>query len=461
MSQTTELPVTSPPIRRLPTTPLRTSITGMATFRRDQVRFVETAVRDYGDIFRIWLLGLPVVMVNHPAYVQRILLDNHANYDKDNLLYRLTRPVFRSGIVTSIGGEPWRRQRRLMQPCFHRPNVVGFATYMSEETDRMLRRWRETATPGEPIEICGDMGHLALRIVTRTLFGADIGPSTTALEADFTDINRIFGDFFRFPFPPMSVPTPAHRRLRQLVRNIDAFIARLVEERARQDTQHDDLFSILAAAVDEETGEAMSPVQLQHEVLNIMVGGYETTTYSLAWLLYLVASHPEVQQQLHDEVDSVLAGRTPTAEDLRSLPYARQVVDETLRVSPAAWQTMRHAVDDDVIGGYRVPAGSSVYVNLLTFHRHPEYWPDPTRFDPDRFRPELVAQRPRNAYIPFGIGPRACLGKSFAITELHIVLAMVAQRCHLSIPAGRPPVEMQPLISLRPKDGVQLLVTAR
>jgi cytochrome P450 len=449
------------PAATLPSLSPRATVKALARFHRDQVGFVETAVRDYGDIFRIRLPGHSVVMVNAPAYVQRVLLDHSANYDKDNLLYRLTRPVFRTGIVTSIGGEPWRRQRRLMQPCFHRPNVAAFAVNMSDETARMLGRWAKTAVAGEPREISGDMGHLALRIVTRTLFGADIGASTTELEDDFTEINRIFGDYFRFPFPPMSFPTPAHRRLRQLVRNIDAFIARLVAQRAAEGTEHGDLFSILATAVDAETGEPMTPTQLQHEVLNIMVGGYETTTYSLAWLLYLVARHPDVQQRLRDEVDGVLGDRVPTADDLASLPYTKQVVDETLRVSPAAWQTMRHAVDDDVIGGYDVPAGASVYVNLLTLHRHPDYWPDPARFDPDRFAPAVSAERPRNAYIPFGIGPRACLGKSFALTELQIVLAMTMQRFDIAIPAGQPPVRMQPLISLRPEGGVHLVVTER
>ena len=445
----------------LPTLGPRASLRALTTFHRDQVGFVQTAVRDYGDIFRIRLPGHSFVMVNAPEYVQRVLLDHSTNYDKDNLLYRLTRPVFRTGIVTSIGGEPWRRQRRLMQPCFHRPNVAAFAVNMSDETARLLDRWQATSVPGEPQEISGDMGHLALRIVTRTLFGADIGASTTKLEADFTEINRIFGDYFRFPFPPMSVPTRAHRRLRQLVRNIDAFIAELVAQRTAEGTEHGDLFSILASAVDEQTGAPMTQTQLQHEVLNIMVGGYETTTYSLAWLLYLVARHPDVQERLRDEVDTVLGDRVPTADDLATLPYLRQVVDETLRVSPAAWQTMRHAVDADVIGGYDVPAGASVYVNLLTLHRNPAYWPDPARFDPDRFAPAVSAQRPRNAYIPFGIGPRACLGKSFALTELQIVLAMVVQRFELLIPPGQPPVRMQPLISLRPEGGVHLVLERR
>ena len=461
MSTATPVRPAPAPAATMPTLSPRAALQALARFHRDQVGFVEKAVRDYGDIFRIRLPGHSFVMVNAPEYVQRILLDHSANYDKDNLLYRLTRPVFRTGIVTSIGGEPWRRQRRLMQPCFHRPNVALFAVNMSDETTRMLDRWQATSAPGQPREISGDMGHLALRIVTRTLFGADIGSSTEQLEADFTDINRIFGDYFRFPFPPMSVPTRAHRRLRQLVRNIDGFIARLVADRAAEGADHGDLFSILASAVDAETGEPMTPTQLQHEVLNIMVGGYETTTYSLAWLLYLVARHPDVQQRLHDEVDAVLGDRAPTADDLASLPYTKQVVDETLRVSPAAWQTMRHAVERDVIGGYEVPAGASVYINLLTLHRHRDYWPDPARFDPDRFAPAVSAERPRNAYIPFGIGPRACLGKLFALTELQIVLAMVMQRFDLLIPPGQQPVRMQPLISLRPEGGVHLVLAER
>lgn len=201
----TTRPTSTPPSgpRPIPSLGLRASLARSVEFHRDQLGFVERAVHNYGDIFRMRLLGLPLVMVNHPAYVQRVLVDNHENYDKDNLLYRLTRPVFRGGIVTSVGGEPWRRQRRLMQPCFHRPNIAAFATNMSDETGRMLDRW--AARADRPIEICGDLGHLALRIVTRTLFGADVGASTDDRERKFTrdqpDLRRL-----------LPVPHPANVR---------------------------------------------------------------------------------------------------------------------------------------------------------------------------------------------------------------------------------------------------------
>jgi cytochrome P450 len=429
--------------------------------RRDQIGFLRHALGRYGDIFSLRVLGMPLVMVNHPDYVQRVLVDNHTNYDKDSLLYRVVRPVLRDGLIGAVGGEAWHRQRRLMQPSFHRPNVSVFASNMTDETDAMLDRWDRTVTDGDVVDFTAELGHLALRIVTRTLFGADVGDSTEAIEADFTVANRIMGAFFRFPFPPLSWPTPSHRRLRALIDNLDAFIDELVRQRADRTEERHDLLSVLAAAVDQDTGYRMTAEQLHHEVLNIMVGGYETTTHTLGWMFYQVARHPEVMQRIQDEVDAVIGDRPPTFDDLLALRYSRRVVDETLRMNSAAWQTMRHAIDDDVIGGHHIPAGSGIYINILTVHRHPEYWPDPDRFDPDRFLPAAIAERPRNSYLPFGLGPRNCIGKHFALTELHLVLVMILQRYTLRLPDGVTTIPMQPMVTLRPKGGVHMHVTRR
>lgn len=429
--------------------------------RRDQVAFLNRALRQYGDIFSVRVLGAPFVVVNRPSYVQHVLVDNHLNYDKDSLLYRVVRPVLRDGLIGAIGGEAWHRQRRLMQPSFHRPNVAMFTWNMTDETDSMLNRWNGSITDGGIVDFTSELGHLALRIVTRTLYGADVGNSTEAIEADFTAANRIMGAFFRFPFPPLSWPTPGHRRLRQLIANLDAFIDELVQQRRERDDVRHDLLGVLADAVDQDTGYRMTSEQLHHEVLNIMVGGYETTTHTLGWMFYQVARHPHVQHRLHNEIDRVLGDRLPSFGDLPRLPYARRVVDETLRMNSAAWQTMRHAVEDDVIDGYRIPAGSGIYININTLHRHPEYWPDPERFDPDRFLPEAVARRPRNAFVPFGVGPRNCIGKHFALTELQLVLVMLLQRYAIRLPSHVATIPMQPMVTLRPKGGVHLHVERR
>jgi cytochrome P450 len=444
----------------IPTAGPRNQLAGTLAFKRDQLGFLAKAIRKHPDIFRLQLLPIPLVMVNHPDYVQHVLVDNNQNYNKDSALYRTVRPVLRNGLIGAIGGEAWHRQRRLMQPSFHRPKTAAFVTNMTEETNAMLSRWQVKYPSDEVVSVIPEIGNLALRIVTRTLFGADVGPSTEALERDFTSANKIMGRFFRFPFPPLSFPTPSHRELRRLISRLDEYVDDLVRWRRTPGNDGHDLLTALASAIDEDTGEPMSVQQLHEEVVNIMVGGYETTTNAAAWLLYHVAKNQAVQERIHGELDSVLAGRTPDFADLSRLRYTRMVVDETLRLTTPAWQTMRGAIGDDEIGGYSIPRGTGIYINFLMLHRHPAFWPDPEKFDPERFTPENIAKRPRNAYIPFASGPRICIGKHFALSELQIVIAMVLQAYRISLPAGHP-VEMHPMITLRPKPGVSLYLERR
>ncbi|WP_341721057.1 cytochrome P450 [Micromonospora sp. FIMYZ51] len=447
--------------RPIPGTTWREDVAMTLGFRRDQLGFLTRLVRERGDVVRLRLLGVPLVMVNHPEGVQRVLVDNATNYDKETSLYRTVRPVLRNGLIGAVGGQAWHRQRRLMQPSFHRPKTAAFVANMTDETGAMLDRWQRSYGREDVVDTATQVGHLALRIVTRSLYGADVGRSTDAIERDFTTANQIMGRFFRFPFPPLSWPTPSHLRLRQLIRNLDTFIDQLIEQRGSRDPDRANLLTILADSVDEDTGYRMTPTQLHEEVLNIMVGGYETTTHAVCWLLHHVSRNPDVQQQMHDEIDEILGDRVPTFEDLFQMPYTRRVIDETLRLNTPAWQTMRNAVDDDQIGGYHVPAGSGIYINFLLLHRHRDFWPEPERFDPDRFLPDRVAQRPRNAYIPFAAGPRVCIGKHFALAELQVIVTMILQRFRISPPAGAPPVGMQPLITLRPNPGVQLVLEQR
>ena len=242
---------------------------------------------------------------------------------------------------------------------------------------------------------------------------------------------------------------------------MDAFIAHLIAARMEHESDRPDLFTLLLNSLDEETGTGLTHDQLTNEILAMIIAGYETSSNSISWIFHQLAEHPDVQRRVQEEVDGVLDGRVPTFEDLPNLSYTRQVIDETLRLFTPAWQTMRHAVDEDVIGGYRIPKGTDVYLNLFTFHRHPEFWPEPTRFDPERFTPEEIAKRPRSAYQPFGSGPRYCLGKQFALTELHIITVMLAQTFHVTKPAGQPPVGFAPLITLHPKGGIQLTLQRR
>jgi cytochrome P450 len=242
---------------------------------------------------------------------------------------------------------------------------------------------------------------------------------------------------------------------------MDGFVADIVDDRVRRGEQHEDLLDAILYAVDDVTGTGLSEQQLHREVLNLLIGGYETTSNSVAWLMYAVGQHPEVQERLHAEVDTILNGRVPTFDDVLKLKYTRMIVDETLRLYTPAWQTMRSSIEEDEIGGYRIPPRSNLYFNFFALHRHPEFWSRPDEFDPDRFVPAEVAKRPKHVYIPFGSGPRVCIGKHFALTELVIILAMIAQAYRVVIPDGYDNVEPVSHITLHPKGGVHVRMVRR
>ncbi|MEU8266527.1 cytochrome P450 [Sphaerisporangium sp. NPDC049002] len=448
-------------MKRVPDTSLRDQVGGVFSMRNDQVAFLSRMIDTHGDIVRIRVLGIKMIMLNNPDFFERVLVRNHDNYDKNTFLFRAVEPILRGGLIGNVGGEPWRRQRRIMQPSFHRPKVAGFAENMTDETSRMLRRWDTEYRSGDVVNVSTELGQLAMRIVFRSLFGADVGSRGDAIEEMFLEANQIVGSFFRFPFPPLSWPTKPHRRLNWIIRTMDGFVSDVIEKRVTSDDEHHDLLAALMNAVDEETGTGMTPLQLHREVLNIIIGGYETTSNSVAWLVYLVGQHPEVQERLHAEVDSVLGGRVPTFDDVPRLQYTRMIVDETLRLYTPAWQTMRRANEEDEMGGYRIPAKSDIYLNMFTLHRHQDFWPSPHTFDPERFSPDQIAQRPRHAYIPFASGPRNCIGKHFALTELTLILAMIAQAYRVEIPEDRRSVEIEPLITMHPKGGIHTRMERR
>jgi cytochrome P450 len=448
----------TPTVRDIPVYAPSRGIAGALALRRDPIGYLRSGLRDRGDIYRFGLLGVPIVLVNHPDHIRHVLVDGGESYDKDVILFRIVRPVLRQGLIGNADIELWRRQRRMMAPHFTPRTVSRFAGYMTGETRQMLEGWRT----GEVLDVTGEIGALALRIVNRSLFSAAVGPRAAAFERAFGEANAILGRFFRFPFPPLSVPTPAHRRLRRAIARMDDFVSGFVRERLTGQAPADDgadLLTLLLHSVDE--GRRMTIEQLHHEVLNLCIGAYETTTNTLSWALYLLARHPEAERALHAEVDQVLAGRVPDFDDLPRLRYTRMVVDETLRLYSPAYQFMRRARVPDEIGGYAIPAGTSILINSYLLHRHPDFWPDAERFDPWRFTPERVAARPRHAYLPFGSGARICLGRHFALAELTLVLATIARTHRFVLPDGEPEVPVEALITLHPRGGVRLRLQRR
>lgn len=423
----------------------------MREFQRAPLEFVREAGRR-GELVRYRMAHMTWYQVNHPEGVRRVLQERNHDYGKGTLTAGILKPVLGEGLLISEG-ETWLRQRRLMQPVFHRQSVAAFGELMTAATLETLERWEPLARRDEPFDAQSEMTCLGLEIVTAALFSSHVGAKREAISSAISTLIEDVSYRFEVPFyPPLSVPTPRNRRMRAALRTLDAAMYQIIQEhRDREDAS--DLLSLLMAARDPETGEAMSDRQLRDEVITLFIAGHETTANALTWVWYLLARNPEAERCLHAELDTVLGDRLPTVADLPALPYTRMVLDEALRLYPPAWITNRQARVDDEIRGYRIPAGSIVMISPYVVHRLPDLWERPDEFEPERFSPERSAGRPRFAYFPFGGGPRQCIGKAMALTEAQLVLATIARRYRVRLAADRP-VEPQALATLCPRDGL-------
>jgi len=440
----------------------------MRAIREDSLGTMLRWRKKYGDVVRVrFFLHYHGHFLFHPDDVQHVLQDNNRNYTKipapGNLLLR---PLVGNGLLTS-DGDFWLRQRRLAQPAFHRQRIAAFATTMTDAAAKMIDRWREPAAARQALDVAEEMTRLTLEIAGKTLFSVDLTREAEVVGDAFTMASAELMRYMAIPFGPYLVNLswwPGARRLRQNVAVLNEVVHEIIGERRQQ--RHngrgvgDDLLDMLMDARDEETGAGMSDEQLRDEVMTLMLAGHETTSLALSWTLYLLSEHPAVRRKLEEEVDEVLGGRTPAMEDLPELTYTTMVLEESMRLYPPAYAISRWCVEADEVGGYRLPAGSSITMSPYVTHRHPDFWEQPERFDPERFRPERHAERPRFAYMPFGGGPRQCIGNRFAMTEATLILAMVTQHYRLDLVPGHP-VEMDPLITLRPRHGLQMTVAAR
>jgi cytochrome P450 len=428
----------------------------MARVRRDPLGFILDGWRRYGDVFRHQFGPLVFHLVSHPDHVKHVLLDNQKNYPR-SWYYGRIKPVVGEGLVTTEGAA-WRRLRRMVQPSFHHQRVAALAGVMTDAIDAMRRRWREHAEGGRPLDLSVEFLELTLRIVGRALLSIDLGgkadplgPSfTTAIEYGEHRINNLLA-------LPLAVPTPKNLRYRRAIRTIDTVVFDIIARRRAAGRDTGDLLSMLLATRDEENGEGLSDRELRDQLFTFISAGHETTAVALTWTFYLLSRHPEADRRLRAEVADVLDGRTPTVEDLPRLEYTRRAIEESLRLYPPVFAVVRDAVQDDEVGGYHIPARTMVSLSPYATHRHPEFWPDPETFDPDRFTPERSAGRPRFAWFPFLGGPHQCIGQEFAMMEATLVVAMLVQSFRLAlVPGAR--VEPRPMLSLRPGGGLPMLI---
>ncbi|WP_370410484.1 cytochrome P450 [Streptomyces fradiae] len=418
---------TTPPIPELTGLPLLGSLLDL---KNDSLGTFLKARRDHGDVVRI-TAGPPgmratVHCVFSAEGAQQVLAGEAANFRKDNAFYQEIRESFGNGLLTSQDAD-YLRQRRLVQPLFTRRSVDTYASAVADEVTRLTDGWH--ARGAETVDVVHEMTGLALRAVARILFGTDVDEAVGIVERCFPVLGAYVARRGYSPRkPPRSWPTPSNRRAAVAHEELYAVCDRIIAERRAAGTAGEgrDLLTLLVAA-GEEDGSAFDPAELREQVLVFLLAGHETTATSLGFALHLLARHPEHQARAHEELDRVLAGRTPGAADLDALPYLTQVLKEAMRLFPAAPAIGRRAVAATEIGGHTIPAGADVIVSSWVTHRHPRYWEDPERFDPDRFTPEAEAARPRYAYFPFGGGPRACIGQHFSMLESVIALAMILQ----------------------------------
>ena len=425
-------------------------------FQRDPLGFNQRAAREYGPVARFQLANVIFNLVSHPDGVQQVLQENNRNYIKGEF-FDPVRQLAGDGLFASEGAH-WLRQRRLMQPTFHRQRLGGFAEIMVRQTEAMLQRWESLAQSGTPVDVSHEFTELTMRIIAESMFSAQLTEDVSLISTSLTYLLADLNFRFQVPFyPRIGFPTLRNLHTRKVLGVVDEVIYRIIRERRQNGTQQNDLLQMLMEARDEETGAAMSDQHLRDELITMFVAGHETTAVLLTWLFHILSSEPEWEARLVAEVTAALQGRRPGFADLPNFPTLRMAIDETLRLYPPVWITNRNAVQDDEICGYRIRAGEVVGIAPYVTHRLSEYWPDPERFDPLRFSPERAANRPRFAYLPFGGGPRQCIGNNFALVEAQLIFATLVPRFRLQAVPERP-VQVEPTATLRPKDGLWMKI---
>lgn len=421
----------------------------MADFQRDPLGFVTNMIATHGDIFTYNTGGWMATLINHPAYIKHVLQTNTKNYTKTGSPeLMMLRPMLGAGLMTS-DGPAWRMQRRMLEPSFHQQRIQAYLADMVAATRAMMDRWHCRAT-ADPVDIPGEMSRLTLHIVARCLFGIDLGDDSTGFGAAVDVMNEFMAHFDPWDRKRMA-------QFRQALGTLGQMAQRITAERAVAEDPPGDLLSLLLTAVDETTGDPLTEGQIRDQIFTFLMAGHETTAKALTWTLYLLDRHPEVQARARTEAVAVLSDKTPTVAMVEALDECWMVIQEAMRLYPPVWTMTRVAIQDDVVGGYAVRAGSLVVMNPYTVHRHPAFWLNANVFDPERFRPERVQTLPPFAYMAFSGGSRMCIGRRFAAMEMRVILGMLLSRFRCAL-FPHHPVEPEALVTLRPKYGLPMTV---
>jgi cytochrome P450 len=424
--------------------------------RRDPLTYFPRIARELGDVVRLQIGKQPLYLLSHPDHIKDVLVTNHKLFHKGRGLEGAKR-LLGEGLLTSED-EFHLRQRRLVQPAFHRERVAGYAQVMVRTARSARERWRAEA----PLNMAAEMSRLTLTIVGKTLFGAEVEGEAEEIGAAIAASSVLFNHLW-LPFADLldKLPVGPGRTFRLAKERLDRTIYRMIAEHRASGRDHGDLLSMLIAAQDDlDHGARMTDQQLRDEAITIFLAGHETTAIALTWTWFLLAQHPEVEARLHAELDQVLGERLPTFEDWPRLKYTEMVLAESMRRYPPVWILGRRAMADYEVGGFEIPARSIVLTSQYVVNHDPRWYPDPVRFDPERWTPEARAARPRFSYFPFGGGPRLCVGESFAWVEAGLVLATLAQRWRAELVEGQT-IRPRPSITLKPRGPVMMRLRPR
>jgi len=426
-----------------------------AHFRRDQLGFYEACSREYGDVVETKMGPFRIFLIFHPDAIEELLVTRNRDFIKSPGV-RMLRPLLGDGLLLSEG-ETWLRQRRLMQPAFHRQRVAGYGEIMSVFAERHVAGWK----PGATIDVHAEMMALTQAIVAKTLFDADVsGDAQDATQAAKV-LAEDFGARLRsFRLLPYWVPTPRNLRSRRAIGGLYRVVDRIIAERVASDEDRGDLLSMLVQAQDADDGTRMTPRQVRDEVMTIYMAGHETTAVALSWAWYSLAQHREADARLAEEIRDVLDGRRPTVADLPRLKYAEAVMMESMRLYPPAYGLGRQATVASQIAGHPIASGDIFIAPTWVVQRDRRWFEEPEAFRPERWAKDLAQRLPRFAYFPFGGGPRQCIGNSFALMEGILILATITQRFRLSLVPGQR-ITPTPYVTLRPEPGIRVRLAAR
>ena len=430
------------------------------TFFRNPLKMLLDLQRRGERMVHLRMGGRHQYLVFQPEDAKHIMQENHRNYGRSPA-FDVLKIFLGNGLLTN-DGDSWRQQRRLMQPAFHRQKLAALAQTMLDETTVWIDELKRANT-GQALNMSQALMDVTMRIVCKTLFGSDVVGKLDGLSSALDSLNYLANKRLLAPLRfPLHWPTPDNIRFRQSGVLVDTFIYGVINQRRQHAIETDDLLSMLLSAKDEDTGEGMTDTELRDECVTLFAAGHETTSVSMAWTLYLLGQNPAVLTQLQTEVRTVLGDTgTPTPDAFRSLTYTMQVIQESMRLYPPAWIMSRLALHDDHIGPYTIPTDGTALIVPYLLHRDPANWPDPERFDPDRFAAGGLKENLHSyAYLPFGGGPRLCIGNQFALMEMQILLAMLVRSFDFQ-PVENQRITPQPLITLRPKQPVRMKLINR